>query len=1199
MPSITNPNRGSSYSAPRYKAPRTPIGSSQPMQSAGKVEFGLEQKPEEIVSAFGALAQAAVGITAGVAQSIPLIGKPITGAIGAVATGISEIGIPGFKVKDIANVPIKAAEVAGNVGLGIISAPGKLVERGVAQLRVSSNNGDGIKDLPENVKAEIGRGDYIKAGNLLFESNRTYGEGLGALGLSVLLDPLTYIPFGVAVKPFTVAGRAVSTAAKFGIGASKAEIAAKMASTAAQEVIKESVNAPMWERLAAKASNLQRVAPNGVTSSVGRQIVTENINRTLSGVERAAAQSRYANDTLLSAEQATDQIVDQIAIAVGTKLSPAAKEKALTTLRTAFNDIFPDDPKVFDNVIADVERGVDEDTLIKIKRQLSYAIQERGAVREIAERGASNILRSKIDNFSKELKSSVSKIISDSKQDLEYLIKDADEAERLVTNWLKDGLRSSADEVKPLVDDIVGMVRNGSRDDALNALEFARQQGYGQYRSAVVSLRNSAGEYSQEIQDTIQRLTIASQRSLDDAVEEALKQELKSAIPEAKGEILRRYVLKYDELFARFGYTPVEELSEKKILDYIKNSNVKIERIPQGFVNKLPASVQRVAAQLREAGYELSFAPKEGYRELTDVFTGIDGTDTVAKIITPWADLADDFPSRIALSTAESMTQRKSAMMRIFDTLVSEPSARHIRQRSYEKFVLNGIQSGISRGEARELWVAISNAARREEVTVRGLIGKAALIRGTSTIDDIARSALGREAYERLARSAGGYDSRVAFKMILKSLNGDLKDIGILPKISASVKDRLPGIMMVTDYAYPTLRFGYLNPYFRYILENIEPEFFRALRGAHIVKRDALLEEAKSSIISRALINERSVIREFGDAQVAMSRANLHSAADITRRNPGFMGALERLFDNKAMRSIKDVGGRKRRAFEQIASRDAAENWVRDWASHNPQLMDNLVKFYNTSDPYELAYNISLDLVLRDDPLAAAKYMDDLIGQTVATRLANASPEIKNAFYNASEAYRYSFFKGAKKARRSIYYEEEIPFWVRSLNHPFLAVYPLSYMVTKIIPEFVEALFVRVPFIGTERLGVGYNAYQSISEQLAMELEYGDGGLLKFFKENPDFAYLINTLLPGVPSQLGFGISANMRNNIINPGLRGEGVQWDSLITGVGDQFFRGTVGGQLNVTMRAIENLGNTKIQVPMFDLENNSPVDALQTKN
>lgn len=1199
MPSVTNPNRGSSYSAPRYTQPRTPIGQSQRQDSAGKVEFGLEQKPEEVISAFGALTEAAVGFTAGVARSIPIFGKPITEAVGGIATGISEIGVPGFKVKDIANVPIKAAEGAGNLALGIIGAPGKLVERGVAQLRVSSSSGEGYQDLPENVKAEIARGDYIKAGNLLFESNRTYGEGFGALALSVLLDPLTYIPFGVAAKPFTVAGRAVTTAAKFGVGATKAEIAAKMASTAAKEVIKESLDAPMWERLTAKAANLQRVAPNGTVSKVGREIVTENINRTLSGVEKAAAQSRYANDTLLSAQQATDQIVDQIAIAVGTKLAPEAQAKALTTLRTAFNDIFPDNPEFFDNVTSEMRRGIDEDTLIKIKRQLSTAIQERGAVREITERGSANILRSKIENFGKEFKAASTKIISDSKQDLEYLIGNVDEAERLVTNWLKDGLRASADEVKPLVDDIIGMVRSGNREDALNALEFARQQGYGHYRSSVVALRSGAGEFPQEVQETIQRLTIASQRSLDDAVEGALKQELKAALPEAKGEILRRYVVKYDELFARFGYTPIDELSEKKVLEYIANSNVKITRIPQGFAKKLPASVQRVAAQLKEAGYELGFAPKEGYREFTDVFTGIDGLDTTAKIVTPWADLADDFPSRIALSSAESITQRKSALMRIFDTLVSEPSARQIRQRSYEKFVLSGVQNGISRGEARELWVAINNAAQREEVTIRGLIGKAALVRGTSTIDDIARGALGREAYDRLARSAGGYDSRMAFKMILKSLNGDLKEIGILPKISASVKDRMPGIMMVTDYAYPLLRFGVLNPYFRYVLENIEPEFFRALRGAHIVKRDALIGEAKSSIISRALANERSVIREFGDAQVAMSRANLQSAADITRRNPGFMGALERLFDSKPMKSIKDVAGRKRRAFEQIAARDAAENWVRDWAAHNPQLMDNLVKFYNTSDPYELAYNISLDLVLRDDPLVAAKYMDDLIGKTIATRLANASPEIKNAFYNASEAYKYSFFKGAKKARRSIYYEEEIPFWVRSLNHPFLAIYPLSYMVTKIIPEFAEALFVRVPFVGAERLGVGYNAYQTISEQMAMELEYGDGGLLKFFRENPDFAYLINTLLPGVPSQLGFSIPANLRNNIIEPGLRGEGVQWDSLVSGVGDQFFRGTVGGQLNVTLRAIEELGNTKIQAPMFDLENLSPVDALQNKN
>lgn len=1201
MPTLTNPNRGSSYSAPRYSPPKVSIGGGQDDQTVGKFQFGLEQKPGEIISAAGALTEAAVGFTAGVARSIPIFGKPITDFVGGLATGISEIGIPGGpKVKDVANVPLKLAEGAGNVALDALGFLGSAVERGVAQARVMTTNGSGFNDLPDDVKGAIMQKDYIKAGNLLYGTGKTYGTGLQALALSVLFDPLTYIPGAIVAKPFRVAGTAAKTAIKYGVGATKAEIAAKMATEAAQQVLKESVNVTIWDKLTNRAASLSRIAPDGTVSQVGREPIVANINRTLSGVEKAAAQSRYGTETLLSAQETADQLIDQIALTVNPKVSNTAREAAaIGQLREAFQIIAPDDPQLFDEIVFELRRGIDEETLVSVKKRLSRLLQERAAVGEIKARGSADILKSKIDNFSRELRVPMAKIIRDSKQDLEYLLGNPAEAERIVTAWLKDGLKITADEAKPLVDDILDVVRGGNREDALSALEFARQQGYGSYRDTLVRLRNSAGEYPEDVREAVSRLTIASTRSLDDAVEAALKAEIDAASADMIPEILRRYVLQYDELFARFGYTPLDELDAQKILKYIGDSNIKIERIPAGLLSKMPASVQEVAARLKEAGYEISLAPRDGYREIQDVVTGMDGLDTVVRLVTPWADITDDFPSRVALSTSESVSARKSALMRIFDTLVSEPSSRQIRQRSYEKFVLSGVNNGMSRGEAREVWVAISNAAQREEVTLRGLIGKSAIKRA-STLDQIAKNTLGKQAYDRLARSAGyGYDDRAVFKMVLKSLNGDLSEIGLFPKISATAKDRLPEVMVVTDYAYPLFRFGMLNPFFRYILENIEPEFFRVLRGAYNEKRDLILDETRSSVIARALISERSVIREFGDAQVAMSRANLQAAGDIARRNTGFMGMLEKLFDNPAMRSVKDVSGRKRRAFEKIASRDAAQRWVKDWAAQNPRLMEELVKFYNTSDPFELAYNISLDLVLRDDPLAAVKYMDDLIGQTVATRLANAAPEVQNAFYNAAEAFKYSYFKGAKTARRSIYYEEDIPFWVRSMNHPFLAIYPLSYMVTKVIPEFAEALFLKVPFVGAERIGVGYNVYQEFSEQLVMELEYGDGGLLSFFKKNPDFAYFINMLFPGIPSQLGFSIPANVRNNIVEPGLRGEGVQWDQLVSGVGDQFFRGTVGGQLNNALRAVEDLTDIRVQLPGLDLENLSPIDAAQTKN
>jgi hypothetical protein len=156
-------------------------------------------------------------------------------------------------------------------------------------------------------------------------------------------------------------------------------------------------------------------------------------------------------------------------------------------------------------------------------------------------------------------------------------------------------------------------------------------------------------------------------------------------------------------------------------------------------------------------------------------------------------------------------------------------------------------------------------------------------------------------------------------------------------------------------------------------------------------------------------------------------------------------------------------------------------------------------------------------------------------------------------------------------------------------------------MVTKVIPEFAQALFTRVPFVGAERIGVGYNAYENISEQLIMEMEYGDGGLLKFFKDNPDFAYFINMLFPGVPSNLGFSVPANIRSNIIKPGLKGEGVDIFGLMDGVGDQIWRGSIGGQASAALRGIFEVTGVDLdlKIPFIGDIPQEPSDAVEIKN
>jgi hypothetical protein len=386
--------------------------------------------------------------------------------------------------------------------------------------------------------------------------------------------------------------------------------------------------------------------------------------------------------------------------------------------------------------------------------------------------------------------------------------------------------------------------------------------------------------------------------------------------------------------------------------------------------------------------------------------------------------------------------------------------------------------------------------------------------------------------------------------------------------------------MMVTDFAYPLFRFTFLNPFFRFVQENIEPKFFQYLRGIYGDTRDEIIGANKSRIIARAFSGKRSVIREFGDMQQSIMRATMHTTAEVAYRNQDFMTILDRLNNTKAFKFVTDVGGRKRGAFEKIASRDAAEKFVKDLEIRSPKTVENLVKFYGTDDPYEIAYNLAVDYSIRNNPVSAMKYVDELSAKHVAERMANASPGEIETYYEAIDAFKYAFDRGAKVANRSIYYAQEIPYIVRSFNHPFLGVYPLSYMTTKIIPEFSRALFTRIPFvpantplIGGERLGAGFNAYREISESVQQELEYGDEGLINFINSQPDLLYFINMLFPAIPSQIGFSVPAWIRKSAVEPGAEGKGVQWEDALRRIGDQVTRGTFLGSSEVVLRAIED--------------------------
>jgi hypothetical protein len=1198
MPSIVDPNRGTRSSQVSIKIPRIAVASSKSQQTSetpGKFDVSFGGKPEEVTSAAGQLAGAATGLAGGLVRAIPLVGNNIADFVGSATDAVSKIGIPGGpKIGDIANIPIKGLEGAGNLALSALALPGDIVERGMAEFKVRYRQPgtDAFMELPSEVQNLIRQGKHGEAAAKLQESGKTYGDGFGALALSLVLDPLNYIPATWITKPFSVAAKGVRAATK--VATTAEETMLKIAANRAQKVLRSSVDTNMWDELNTVAGGVKKVV-NGKNVNLAEEANT-NISSVLAGLEKSAARNGYVADSMLSAGESAEDVFNTIVTAADPRLAVKGEKVAsLKKAREIWDGIFPDNPAGFDEIVGKVKGGMTEDEAFDAVTLLQRRIQERVVSTEVKDRGIVEVLKARSSHFTDDIDADAARIIRENKLELNNLVDDAAAAQAQVSEWVKYAFGLSDEAAAPIVRSVMGKVTGAAakgskgRESALDALEWSRQQAFGRIRREIGEIRAAGvSKTTQTVEQIglVERLTLAGTRSITNSEVSSLISKIKNASPEKAQDIMRAAVAKYDELYARFGNTPAGELDQKRLIKFLEDDAVRVEVIDAKTLAKLPRSVQDLQRRAARIGYRLALAPEGGLKETFDVIETSSGREIVTKVVAPFADLADDaFKPGIALDASTGLADKRNAFQKIVQTAFGERRSAVIRQRAYERFLLTSANVGVSKYEARDLWVALHRAATEKNIQIKGLAGISTI---TGDIDRIAVATLGDAAYARLSRGVGT-QRNPALRAVLRAYDGDLSQVGIIPRLTAGVKTQAPWIMIVTDFAYPLFRFSFLNPFFRYVQENIEPKFFQYLRGIYGDTRDEIIAQNKSRIISRAFAGKRSVIREFGDMQQSIARATMHTTAEVAWRNQDFLTALEKLNNTKTFKLITDVSGRKRGAFEKIASREAAERFVKDLEIRAPKTIENLKDFYKTDDPYEIAYNLAVDYAIRNDPVAAAKYVDDIAGKHVLERMANASEGEIQTYYEAVDAFKYAFDQGAKVANRSIYYAQEIPYLVRSFNHPFLGVYPLSYMTTKIIPEFSRALFTRIPFvpaktplIGGERVGAGFNAYREISEAVQTELEYGDGSLIDFINNQPDLLYFINMLFPAIPSQIGFSVPAWMRKSAIEPGAEGRGVQWDDALRRINEQIGRGTVVGSAQVIVRAIEDVFGEVIPNP-----------------
>ena len=109
----------------------------------------------------------------------------------------------------------------------------------------------------------------------------------------------------------------------------------------------------------------------------------------------------------------------------------------------------------------------------------------------------------------------------------------------------------------------------------------------------------------------------------------------------------------------------------------------------------------------------------------------------------------------------------------------------------------------------------------------------------------------------------------------------------------------------------------------------------------------------------------------------------------------------------------------------------------------------------------------------------------------------------------------------------------------RTMNHPVLGPYPTSYMYGKVLPAFIDALFVYAPFTGEFAPLMGAQRLNQVTEYIAAELETNDE-LYEYVMRRPPLLMFLSGLLPGWPSDIGVSLPYWMREGIMRPIAEGD-----------------------------------------------------------
>jgi hypothetical protein len=204
-----------------------------------------------------------------------------------------------------------------------------------------------------------------------------------------------------------------------------------------------------------------------------------------------------------------------------------------------------------------------------------------------------------------------------------------------------------------------------------------------------------------------------------------------------------------------------------------------------------------------------------------------------------------------------------------------------------------------------------------------------------------------------------------------------------------------------------------------------------------------------------------------------------------------------------------DIASMKDRARLAQVFHDYGDDFAEFVNRVNPRAWRTMTEAYGTTVPGQVA-----EAFLKERMALASGNIDEAMAAFDAVRPAALSGPDGETIW---QAFRDSFRHTSEQAFATHFFRVNRGWLERTLNHPFLGLYPLSYMYGKVLPEFARFLFLR-PF-GLNAPLLGIDAYHRVQQTVAAVVA-NDPDLRKTFEENPEFGYFVAMLIPGDPANL-------------------------------------------------------------------------------